>query len=366
MSERCQVVELPPGGLEVAAEITAISSEPGSIHQQAEHLLEPLRRLVPFCLGRISMPHPDVRDRHLLVSYGSQDPVSAYFNSPAVVRDIQLIGLDRPHPPMCLRDLPVSPYELTGWVHYLWPAGLQDGLAVGLFAPDGRHLGIMSLYTDSVGHPTAAARDLIGALAPVLAHAVDPLRSITTLATLVHGAASATVLTRTGGTMPVPGLATHPLFAENAPLLAVAARQVAAGRSHTAFLCPDPDPVSGHLRVTVLACPQERPFHLTALVLISAAGDIAGLTARELEVLGLLIEGWTDSRIAASLAITKRTVAAHVEHVRMKLGVGNRTAAAARAVRAGLYVPRGLAAGPMTAASRVRTGRPLEGRPASG
>jgi DNA-binding NarL/FixJ family response regulator len=69
---------------------------------------------------------------------------------------------------------------------------------------------------------------------------------------------------------------------------------------------------------------------------------MCGLTGRELEVLGFVVEGWPNNRIAGVLFITERTVAAHVEHILVKLGVANRTLAAVRALRAGLFVPRGL------------------------
>jgi DNA-binding NarL/FixJ family response regulator len=59
-----------------------------------------------------------------------------------------------------------------------------------------------------------------------------------------------------------------------------------------------------------------------------------------LEVLGLIIEGWPNPRIAAELGLAERTAAAHVEHILEKLEVRSRTLAAVRALRRGLYVPR--------------------------
>ncbi|MGH3782249.1 MAG: response regulator transcription factor [Pseudonocardiaceae bacterium] len=47
-----------------------------------------------------------------------------------------------------------------------------------------------------------------------------------------------------------------------------------------------------------------------------------GLTGRELDVLGLLIEGWSNARIAAALVIAPQAVAANVEHILAKLGAG--------------------------------------------
>jgi DNA-binding NarL/FixJ family response regulator len=75
--------------------------------------------------------------------------------------------------------------------------------------------------------------------------------------------------------------------------------------------------------------------------------DLHGLTPRELEVLGLLVEGWPNHAIAADLGITDRTVAAHVEHIVAKLGAPSRTLAAVSAWRRGLFVPRMLHRGPL-------------------
>ena len=78
---------------------------------------------------------------------------------------------------------------------------------------------------------------------------------------------------------------------------------------------------------------------------ISPGGDLRGLTPRELEVLGLLIKGYASQEIAQALVVAPRTVAAHLEHILVKLGASSRTLAAVRAERAGLYVPAGTGAG---------------------
>src|SRR5688500_4696968 len=66
------------------------------------------------------------------------------------------------------------------------------------------------------------------------------------------------------------------------------------------------------------------------------AADRAGLTARELEVLGLIVAGRTDKEIAEALFISRRTAQGHVGSIFGKLGVNTRTAAATAALRAGL------------------------------
>jgi DNA-binding CsgD family transcriptional regulator len=61
-----------------------------------------------------------------------------------------------------------------------------------------------------------------------------------------------------------------------------------------------------------------------------------GLTRREREVLALICAGRTDAEIAAELFISAKTASHHVSAVLGKLGVSNRRAAAAQAVRLGL------------------------------
>jgi len=53
----------------------------------------------------------------------------------------------------------------------------------------------------------------------------------------------------------------------------------------------------------------------------------AGLTGREVEVLRLIAQGWTDAQIAEHLVISPRTVNHHTTSLYSKLGVSSRAAA---------------------------------------
>ena len=97
---------------------------------------------------------------------------------------------------------------------------------------------------------------------------------------------------------------------------AVLLRDSAAGRL-------DPSAVGA-----VLAAAGHRTRHRPSLV--------AGLTAREVEVLALLVRGLPNKQIAAALSITQRTTGSHIEHIYSKIGVGTRGAAAMYALRHGL------------------------------
>jgi DNA-binding NarL/FixJ family response regulator len=63
------------------------------------------------------------------------------------------------------------------------------------------------------------------------------------------------------------------------------------------------------------------------------------LTAREMEVLGLLAEGFTNHQIARQLGLSVRTVEAHLTHIYNKLDVNSRTEAALLAQRRGWIGP---------------------------
>ena len=57
------------------------------------------------------------------------------------------------------------------------------------------------------------------------------------------------------------------------------------------------------------------------------AGRIDGLTAREVEVLKLVAAGLMNREIAERLAVSTRTVDAHLRSIYAKLGVKSRSAA---------------------------------------
>jgi DNA-binding CsgD family transcriptional regulator len=340
---------LPPGRAHTVSDIAHIAAAPGSAPDRAEALLEALRAVIPFEASFVALLRPERREHLSLVRSGYDQRTCVFLDSPGWMDDIELVGLQRTRPPIRLCDLPVPAEAVPTWSEYLAPAGFREGLGVGLFTPDGRYLGMLAMHTDNAVPATDAVRDMVGMLAPLLAHAVDPMRQVGAIAGVVHDAVAGVVLTDGGTALPLPGLPGHRLLVAGSPLLAASRRPAGEGTAHTSFLCPDvTDDGSGtHLRVTVLALPPGSPLYSIAAVMVSPPGDLHGLTPRELEVLGLLVEGWPNHAIAADLGITDRTAAAHVEHIVAKLGAPSRTLAAVSAWRLGLFVPRMLHRGPL-------------------
>jgi DNA-binding CsgD family transcriptional regulator len=340
---------LPTNTAAILREVTGIATMPGSLAERAEALLAQLRRVVPFDAGEIALLPPH-QDTHLaLARSGYDERTRGYLDGPSFLEDIELGGMRHSRRPVRLRDLPVPASEMFGWAEYLGPAGFRDGIGVGLFTANGRHLGLLGLNIGSADQISEAARDLVGLLVAPIAAAVDPWRALATIAGLVHGAAAGVVLAPSGAVRPLPGLPGHLLLAAGSGVLAAAAVQRAGDGPHLSFLAPLPNAkgregagAPTYVRVTVLTAPADlRPF-AAAVVLVSPAGDLHGLGRRELQVLGWLVTGASNQRIAAALGITRRTVEAHVDHVRAKLGAPSRTAVAAGALRRGLFVPSSL------------------------
>ena len=100
---------------------------------------------------------------------------------------------------------------------------------------------------------------------------------------------------------------------------AASARLRAAGRSGQL----DPDVVEAVL--SAAGCARDRRHSRPA-----------GLSPREIEVLGLIARGLTSREIAERLTLSAKTVRNHTEHIYAKTGTGNRVAASLFAVEHGL------------------------------
>jgi len=318
---------------------TAVSA--GSTSERGQALLEVLHRIVPFDGAWLALADPVGSGYHSLASVDLDRPVVDFLSGPLMARDIEVTGTDRARPPLSPSDLPYPAEELPTWAECLHPAGINEALAVALFCPEGRHVGFLALLSGTRQPPSPEVRHRLARVASVLAHGIDPMRSLVTAARLVRGATAGVVLCADGGARELPGMPSDALLGARSPVLAAARERVDDGHVCSSFLWPvggahAPD---GHVRVTVLAAPEDAPPALTAVTLLSPASNLHGLTPRELEVLGLLVEGCSNQEIARTLVVAPRTVAAHLEHVLAKLEAPTRTLAAVRAERDGLYVP---------------------------
>ena len=186
---------------------------------------------------------------------------------------------------------------------------------------------------------------MIGAVTCVIADGLDRTRQMAESARVVVAARAGVVLTRGGSSLPLPGLPGDRLLAPGSPVLSTVANELAATPTYVSFLVPvrhgGPEDV---LRVTGLIAAEPAMDHLVGPVLLSAPGDLRGLGLLGLRILGLLVEGITDpAALAAALSAPERTVVEALAVARGALGAPDLTAAAVRALRAGLRIPPSLA-----------------------
>jgi DNA-binding NarL/FixJ family response regulator len=65
---------------------------------------------------------------------------------------------------------------------------------------------------------------------------------------------------------------------------------------------------------------------------------LSSLTSRELEILQLVVAGYTNKAIAAEISISEKTVEFHLDNIYTKLGVRTRLMAGIWALQQGLAV----------------------------
>jgi DNA-binding CsgD family transcriptional regulator len=337
----------------VLEEIADIAVSPGGPVERARALLTPLRRIAPHDAAFITAFDPERRVQTPLAHHGYTAAVVRALDSPQCAADVEQAGMQGPRPPMRVGDLAVPVETLPTWSQHMYPAGIRQCLGLGLFAADGRYLGVTNINSADPRPANNSACRLLARAAPWIAYAIDPLRTVGAIAGIVADAVAGVVLTRGGGTVAVAGLPPHALLTAGSPVLAAAGARAVAGPALTVFLCPDrADDAPRLMRVSVLTCPPVPPGHLYAVVLLSPAPPVSGLTEDDLRLLGLLVAGWPAARIGAFLGTTAHKLAEYIDHVVIKLAAPSREAAAVRALRRGLYIPAELSTTVPTAAAR--------------
>ncbi|GIF00855.1 LuxR C-terminal-related transcriptional regulator [Paractinoplanes rishiriensis] len=334
--------ELMTSAMAFVAEINRITAGCGSPGELAS-LWDPLREIVPFSAAWLGVL--DGRGHRFLTAaaLGHDAAARTYIESRGYHSKVESSRVLGDRQPIRLR-VGGGPSAFPSPEGLCSPAGQHDGLGMPLIATDGRPVGLLILLTEATGRLSDPDCQVIGEVAPMITAAIDPMTSILGLAGLVVDAHASAVIGPGGTAQPLPGSPVHPLLVTGCQVIAIASDRLRTHGSPTSFLYPYlSDDTDDYLRITVIACPPVPSSPFVELVIASPSGDLHGLTRRELEVLGLVINGSTNRQIASTLFITQRTVAAHLEHIRFKLDAPTRTAAAVRSLDHGLYLPPHLA-----------------------
>jgi hypothetical protein len=325
--------------------LVEIAAAPATLQQRAQEMLEVLGRLVPFDAAWLAVRDAERRWHTPLATVGPAEPLRRYFLTPEADVEVERLGLNRSRAPMLVGEIPVPLPELRAWAEHLLPAGFRGGLAAGLFAPAGRHVGFLSLLSADPHRPERVDRRIVATVTSVIAGELDRTREIAEVAQLVRGAVAGVVLTRGGDTLPLPGLPGDRLLTSESEVLATAAAELAYSGSCISFLAPtDGGNPERLVRVTALDCAVPHLDHLSAAVVLSPPGDLRGLSTLDLRALGLVVDGTTAiPAIAGALGVTATAVADSLGVALIALAAPDLTATAVRALRAGLRIPPQLA-----------------------
>ncbi|HEY8581489.1 MAG TPA: LuxR C-terminal-related transcriptional regulator [Capillimicrobium sp.] len=216
---------------------------------------------------------------------------------------------------------------------HLEPAGFAEGVTSCLFAPDGRYTGVLNLATRTSEPARPETMLLIAIAGEALAELTDLLHGSRAAAEALDPSMAAAMVHADGRCQPLPDRPPCPLLRPGAPVLAEAWRRRPRDHGAQAFLWHDGDVLWRVLAVRLGTAADGR-----GALLVAAAPTELPLSLRELEVLTAMTAGRPNPEIAERLAISRHTVATHVEHVLHKLGVRSRVEAAARATRDGLVL----------------------------
>ena len=319
---------------ELYAEMTHIAADAGSVERRAGALLECLHHVLPYSAAWIAVRDPETRMHRRVGSDGDTSALARYFDLAEADEELEQLGLNRFQPPVPASALPVPLAETRAWGEFLLPAGINDGVAMGLFSPDGRHLGFLSLLTHDPAPRSVPYVALLAGLRPVFAHALDRLPSFVAAADLTADAVAGVVMTRAGRHVPLPTLPTHPLLEEGTAASAVARRCLAAPGTAATFVSPW---AGAFVRISVFDCRDEEIDHLTALALVRPAADARRLGRANLQLLGALVAGWDDERIQARTGWYD--VAHRASRLASDLGFPDIGALVQHAAEAGLHLP---------------------------
>ncbi len=294
--------------------------QPGSA--PAQRVLTVLSALVPGCAAAVECWDP-VRDRHATVASVGYVPEALAAVEAGFHTDPLFEVLRAGRRPLRVSD--VAPDDRHGpmFDQVIRPLRYSDGVSVCL-SVGSRYVGSVHASTTATAVDDEAVA-LLRLLAADLAVLVDPL-----------------------GGQPLPSPdgggvlawrvddgAVVPLTPDARPELLAAGAPMAAALHPLAW----PSRLGRHLLAVIggsVLAVEARPSGSWVVVEHRPATAPAGLSLRELEVLAALADGATNRMTARTLGVSERTVGSHVEHVLGKLGVGNRAAAAAFAVRIGL------------------------------
>jgi hypothetical protein len=139
----------------------------------SEALKQPLRELYPYDAAWIAWRDGSSQRYVPVLTDGQTDALCAFFRTERATPELERLGFLRAGWPMVVHRAAVTLAGTSAWRDHLTPAGFRDGLGVGLFAPDGRQVGFLTLLTYRPHTVTATVAALLHTVNPLLGSALD-------------------------------------------------------------------------------------------------------------------------------------------------------------------------------------------------
>ena len=236
------------------------------------------------------------------------------------------------HQPLRIDDLKYDYRATQLYQTALAPAGFADGMSTCLISDDGQYAGMLHLSASHFHNFDDDARDLIGALSPIVAELCRRQSSGYPILRLREDCRAALF---DGQNEPKPvisremsGLVFDPHFKDF-----ISRFLTGAAASVSGLWTSENGTVSLEITRTAGAASGRGDV---ALIVETPLEVPFGLTAREAEITDRIAWGRSNQQIASELGISIRTVTTHVENILVKMAQESRSGVAAVAISAGL------------------------------
>lgn len=285
---------------------------------------------LPFVASCLTAYNPLDGSHQTIASSGYDDLVLSYLNGKFVAEDIAYNyyqGQGDRQKALKWDEMPFD-YKASYSVQEVFlPAGFKDGITLCLYSRDGRYTGDLHISTDDPRFPSSdMMTDIIQNLQMILGNFTDVLRDASGPYVSRFKSGSGCIITEAGEVLNLPKVPQLPADLRddlNRRLTALRPRQIPEifryrhdavwYRVYTGLL-------QGGARALIA---EENPLPY-------------GLTARELEIIELLISGATNSEIASRSFVARSTVSKHLENIYDKLGCNSRTSVVSTALTSNL------------------------------
>jgi DNA-binding CsgD family transcriptional regulator len=311
--------------LNEVAEVGRLVDEFAHSVDAAEPLLTALASLASCESALLATVDRSTGGHRLLASVGYPDAVAdfvvdGYAGSCPGFAFARGVGL-----PVRMCDIPFDYRATRTYCEVLEPAGFREGVTVCLHSAGGEYTGLLTLSSVDGRPASPEALVALSALSSRLASVTGHRRVVVPSDLFLRPGAVLVTVATGPGRVQVPMGADDDLPLTRAELLAVARLTARSSRDRVGFFHQDRHRRWWAVRAqgTVPAGPDAADVVLT----IREQDLPYGLTARELDILTLMVAGLANAEIAAGLSTSISTVKTHVEHILQKLGASSRAGA---------------------------------------